>query len=469
MIILILSLLLGPLVQAQPVAFPQSFLFGVANAPGHVEDNLDDTWMRFAQKDKIRAFHQQVSPEKRLEFWSKPEIELDLAQELGVQVFRLGVDWGRLHTAPGLFDEAALSRYRDILKMIKDRKMKVMLTLFHFTVPRWIEDQDGWRNDETIKHFLRFSQRVMKEYESDVDFWITFNEPQIFTTMAYTAGVFPPGEKNSFLSMLDLGFYKGETIHALHRMAQAHRELYDWAHQRLNRPQIGISQHMGFHDGKNIFNKFISIFTGHFMNWYFPDLLQGKMDFFGFNYYGAEWIKGAGVDIDPEEEYSEAGRAIYPQGLLALMQQIRQRYPTLPQFITENGISDETDWLRPSYLIEHLLAIAEAQKQGIPVLGYIHWTLTDNMEWADGYCPKFGLVKVFRSQNLKREKRPSFSLYQEIIKNRSLTTSMRDQAWKTVQSHQGQERPFCRAEDGITGRDEPVKRKIVLKDWRFSL
>lgn len=94
------------------------------------------------------------------------------------------------------------------------------------------------------------------------------------------------------------------------------------------------------------------------MNWYFPDLIKGKMDFFGFNYYGAEWIKGAGVDIDPEEEYSEAGRAIYPTRLYQIMLEIKKRYPTLPQFITENGISDDTDWLRPSYLIEHLLAIS---------------------------------------------------------------------------------------------------------------
>ncbi len=467
---LILSLLLSFTVSAQTLAtFPDTFLFGVANAPGHVEDHLDDVWMEFGNGDKIRAFKNQATPEARLEFWTKPEIELDLAQKLGVTVFRLGVDWGRLQTAPETYDLEALKRYQQIIKMIRDRKMKVMLTLFHFTVPKWIQAQGGWESETTIHHFTHFSQKVITEFHPLVDYWITFNEPQIFATMAYTAGFFPPGEKKSFLSMLDLGFYKGSTIKALERMSISHHQIYDWAHKIYPQIQIGISQHMGFHSGKSFINKFLSKFTGEFMNWFFPNLVKNKMDFFGFNYYGAEWIKGTGVDIDPDEEYSEAGRALYPEGLYLIMKEIKQRYPTLPQFITENGISDDTDWLRPSYLLEHLLAIAKAQKEDIKVLGYIFWTLTDNMEWSDGYCPKFGLVSVDRKNNLSRDIRPSFYLYQKIIKEKEITITERMSSWALVETHMGEDRPFCRAEDGMTGLDEPVKRKIIKKDWKLKL
>jgi beta-glucosidase/6-phospho-beta-glucosidase/beta-galactosidase len=470
MFTLIVSLFFALSLQAQTIAtFPDSFLFGVANAPGHVEDKLDDTWIRFSNKDKIRAFHNQASPELRLEFWSKPEIELDLAKQLGVTVFRLGVDWGRIHTGPQSFDQVAIERYRKILQMVKDRKMKVMLTLFHFTVPKWVEDQGGWKNEDTKNHFVEFSQKMIQEFHPQVDFWITFNEPQIFATMAYTAGVFPPGEKSSFLSMLDLVFYQGETIQSLHLMSQSHHQIYDWAKKQFPQIQIGISQHMGFHNGKNFFSRMLSKYTGEFMNWFFPDLIKGKMDFFGFNYYGAEWIKLTGVDIDPDEEYSEAGRAVYPQGLYLIMKQIHERYPTLPQFITENGISDATDWLRPSYLIEHLLAINAAQKENIKVLGYIFWTLTDNMEWSDGYCPKFGLVRVNRKYQMQREIRPSFYLYQRIIKEKKISSLERESSWEIIQNFKGKERPFCRAHDGVTGLDEPIFRKLSPKDWRFSI
>ncbi len=470
MYFLISAFLISFLTYAQtPLArFSDDFLFGVATAPGHVEDHLDDTWMRFASQNKIRAFNNVPAPERRLDFWSNPEVELDLAAQLGVTVYRLGIDWGRISPSEGTFDQAVINRYKEIIQKVRDRKMKVMLTLFHFTVPKWIEDSGGWKNSNTSKHFILFSQRILDELHPLVDYWITFNEPQIFATMAYTAGIFPPGEKSSFLSMLDLGFYQGETIKSLNLMAKTHNEIYQWAKKKYPPMQMGISQHMGHHNGKNIINKFISHFTGEFMNWHFPNLIKGKMDFFGFNFYGAEWVKYSSVDIDPDEEYSEAGRAIYPNGLYTIMDEIHKRFPNLPLYITENGISDATDWLRPSYLIEHLLAISAAQKKGIDVLGYIHWTLTDNMEWADGYCPKFGLVSVNRKNNLDRLRRPSYYLYQSIIKSRMVSLEDRKTSWELVESRIGFDRPFCRADDGISGLDTPVMRKVKAVDWRFK-
>jgi beta-glucosidase/6-phospho-beta-glucosidase/beta-galactosidase len=468
---IILFLLLSFSVQAQTAAtFPPDFLFGIANAPGHVEDQLDDIWMDFGAKGKIKAFQNQDVPEDRLKFWTQPEIEIDLAHELGTQIFRLGVDWGRIHTAPGVFDEAAISRYREILGMIRKKDMKIMLTLFHFTVPKWIQNEGGWTNPKTQAHFVEFSKKVMSEYSPMVDFWITFNEPQIFATMAYSFGFFPSGKfegQNRPLSVLNIGPIKGRTKKALNLMIASHKEIYTWAHQNIGSPKIGIAQHMGYHSGKTKLNKLLSKFTGSFMNWFFPERIKGYMDYFGFNYYGAEWIKGASIAMDDSEEYSEAGRAINPRGLYLLSKEIQKRFPTVPQFITENGIADSTDWLRPAYLIEHLMAVQQLQRENVDILGYIHWTITDNMEWSDGYCPKFGLVSVDRKNNLLRIKRPSFDLYQNIIKNHSISSEMRNASWDLVQSHVGEARPFCRSNDGRTGLDVPEERLIRSNDWRF--
>lgn len=461
-------LLLSSSIFASPLAkFPHDFLFGVASAPGHVEDQLNDTWMDFAKENKIRAFNNVSSPEKRLEFWTKPEKEINDAHDLGIQIYRLGVDWGRVQTSPSDFDEEAIEHYKKIIQKARSKNTKIMLTLFHFTVPKWLEEKGGWKSDEAASSFLTFSKRIISEFHPLVDFWITFNEPQIFSSMAYTMGVFPPGEKSSFLSLLDIGIYEGSTIKVLKRMGKTHNELYDWAKKSFPESQFGISQHMGFHDGKNFLTKFFSRFTGEFMNWYFPKLIEGKMDFFGFNYYGAEWVGLTGVEIAEDEEYSEAGRAIYPTGLYKTMMEIKNRYPALPQFITENGISDAMDWLRPSYLVEHLLAISRAQNDGVKVLGYIFWTLTDNMEWSDGYCPKFGLIEVDR-KTMNRTRRPSFFLYQSIIQERVISEHTRNVSWNLVESHSGDERPFCRGEDGISGLDVPKMRTIRSVDWRFK-
>ena len=447
--------------------FPQDFLFGVANAPGHVEDELQDIWMDFAKKGGIKAFHNTASPEKRLEFWSKPEIELDLAQELGVGVFRLGVDWGRIHLAPGKFDEAAIKRYREILNSVKDRKMKVMLTLFHFSMPKWVQDQGGWENPETIKAFEEFSLKVFDAYAKLVDFWITFNEPQIFATMAYGLGIFPPGGESSLFALFNLGPFKGKAIKAIDNMINAHKDVYRKLKTKGPQSKISIAQHIGFHTGKSWANRFMANFTGNFMNWYFPDRVKEEMDFFGFNYYGAEWIRGSAVGIEADEEYSEAGRAVYPTGLYLLAKEMRQRYPKLPLFITENGVSDATDFLRRAYLVEHLAVVEKLLTEGEPILGYVFWTLTDNMEWSDGYCPKFGLVEVDRS-TMERKRRSSFELYQKIITERNLSKELREMSWKEYSDKKGTYRPFCRAEDGVTGLNYPENRKFADKDGRFN-
>lgn len=463
-----LLLLVGTMNLMAQTQFPTDFFFGLATAPGHVEDQLDDIWKVWGETGKTWAFQNQTNPVERLKFWTNPEVELDLAAATGIGVYRLGVDWGRIMPAPDKFDEQAIKRYHEIFKLVKKRKMKIMLTLMHHSVPKWIQDSGGWHNEKTQEYFLKFSQRIIQEFESDVEYWITFNEANVFATLAYTAGLWPPGEKRSLTSLIALGPIRGDTVKAMDLMSESHNAIYKWAHEKFPKIKMGIAHNMAYYTSKSWMNRLSASFTDRLMNWRFPENIRGHMDFFGFNYYGAEWIKGMGVDIDPEEEYSEAGRAIYPQGLYLILKEIHARFPELPILITENGIADATDALRPAYFLEHLKAVHAAMSEGVPVKGYIFWTLSDNMEWADGYCPKFGLVEVKREQNLKRVTRPSYFVFSSVAKSKSFTNEMSEYAWNKVVMNKNQERPFCRANDGITALDSPIMRKIVEKDWRFK-
>lgn len=447
--------------------FPEHFIFGVANAPGQVEDNLPDIWLKWAELGKISAWKNVPRPQERLQFWTQPDIELNLAQELGVGSFRLGVDWGRVMPRKNIFDESVLTRYREIIRSVKSRNMKVMLTLMHHSVPAWIQAQGGWHSQETKKDFIIFSKRIISEFRDEVDWWITFNEGNVFVTMAYTAGIWPPGEKSSPLSMTAIGPFEGSSVKAMDNMADAHNDLYDWAHKSFSKIKIGLAHNMAHYSGKTYFDRFKASFADAVMNWRFPEKVRGRMDFFGFNYYGAEWIKGQQIDIDPAEEYSEAGRAIDVDGLFHILVKINQRFKDLPIIITENGIADAQDAIRPSYHVEHLMAVHRAISKNIPVIGYYVWSLTDNLEWSDGYCPKFGLVALDRS-TMKRYPRPSFHLMKNILKSKTISTELRKSAWDRVISFQGKERPFCRARDGITSYDIPRVRKFTKKDWRFS-
>jgi beta-glucosidase/6-phospho-beta-glucosidase/beta-galactosidase len=204
------------------------------------------------------------------------------------------------------------------------------------------------------------------------------------------------------------------------------------------------------------------------MNNLFMDKIVHAMEFIGLNYYGVEKVKGLSVTLDSEVEYSDSGRGISPNGLYKLVHHFHHRYQNynLPFFITENGVADATDQTRPAYLIEHLKVVHKLMEEGIPFLGYIHWTLTDNFEWSDGYCPKFGLVAVERDSGL-RIKRDSFELFQHIIQTRTITDHDQMNAWAKNMLMKGSLRPSCRAKNAVDALDDYRYEPYQGIDWRF--
>jgi galactolipid galactosyltransferase len=466
-ILMIISVLISLSCFAGSATFPPDFIFGVASAPGHVEDKLPDIWLTWGQRGRIKGWSTNPNPGDRIKFWTQPEVELDLAQKLGIQSFRLGVDWGRIMPEANRFDEEAIRHYKNILLQARKRKLRIMLTLMHHSVPSWIQDLGGWHNEKTKDHFLRFSKRVIKEFHSEVDWWISFNEPNVFVTNAYSAGFWPPGDPQGLPSLFSFGPFQGSSIQAMDLMSETHRELYDWAHQHYPQIKLGLAHNMAHYTSRSFFGKLIASYIDGLFNWRFPEKVAGKLDFFGFNYYGSEWLTLGGLEINPEEEYSDSGRAIDVNGFSELLLTIHQKYPTLPIIITENGIADEKDALRGSYLLEHLRAISKAILAGVPVKGYYFWTLTDNLEWSDGYCPKFGLVAIDRN-SFKRSPRKSFDLYREIIEKKEISEELRNREWQKVKNLQGSDRLFCRHDDGVTALDEAITKKFSSKDWRLK-
>jgi galactolipid galactosyltransferase len=433
--------------------FPDDFLFGVSNAAGQVEDQIRDNWIRFGERGLIPCYSDISQASERLKFWSDPDTELDLAQDLGCQVFRLSLNWERLVPRTNSWDDKAAHHYLSIFKKIKDRNMKVMLTLFHHSVPIWFEDDHGWTQKKSIEHFKFFSDQCFKFFHEYVDFWITLNEPVPWSYLTYTEGLFPPAKKGTILSHFK----------ALNNMATAHNDFFDRYHTQA---KIGIAHHMGHHKGRGVFNHFFAKLTDYLAHWSFLKKLKSKMNFFGINYYGAEWMTLKGPAQYDELEFSEAGRAVDPNGLYVLLKRIHQKYKGLDIIISENGVADETDLIRLPYLYEHLAVISNLIQEGVPIKAYIHWTLSDNLEWTDGYGPKFGLVEVLRDQNFKRKPRKSFWVYKDIIQNRVIEKNKRDLAWENYQTLK--ERPYWRNTDGKSGRETPMMRARGKNDWRFQ-
>ncbi|CAN7113180.1 unnamed protein product [Brassica rapa subsp. narinosa] len=510
------------------------FFFGLATAPAHSEDELDDAWLQFAKEtpssasdavpgseaatrkkiklavgaitkglaknkhikevkasaddkppaNNVAAWHNAPHAEDRLKFWSDPDKEVKLAKETGVTVFRMGIDWSRImpkEPTEGIkeaVDYEALEHYKWILNRVRSNGMKVMLTLFHHSLPPWAADYGGWKIEKTVDYFMDFTRLVVDSMFELVDSWVTFNEPHVFTLLTYMCGSWP-GNNPDFMEMATSTLPMGVFHRVLHYMGVAHSKAYDYIHAKicLKKPLVGIAHHVSFIRPYGLFDTGAVTISNSLTVYPYIDSISKKLDFIGINYYGQESVCGVGIKLVETDEYSESGRGIYPDGLYRVLLMLHERYKHLkiPFIVTENGVSDETDVIRRPYLIEHLLALYAAMLKGVPVLGYIFWTVSDNWEWADGYGPKFGLVAVDRSNNLARTLRPSYHLFSKIVKSGKITRKDRSLAWNELQraAKSGKLRPFYRAVDNhglmyADGLDKPQWRPYVDRDWRFG-
>jgi beta-glucosidase len=117
-------------------------------------------------------------------------------------------------------------------------------------------------------------------------------------------------------------------------------------------------------------------------------------------------------------ELTDSNWDVYPPGLRHVLNWAYDRYRR-PIYITENGITDSKDERRVGYLLDHLEQLHAAIEDGVPVLGYFHWSLMDNFEWSDGYRMRFGLYKVDR-ETKERTPTKAVPVYREIASSNTL-------------------------------------------------
>jgi beta-galactosidase len=167
------------------------------------------------------------------------------------------------------------------------------------------------------------------------------------------------------------------------------------------------------------------------------DELKGRLDWIGLNYYtrivvrkddrapvGFRILDGFGYGCTPRghsrdgRPVSDFGWEIYPEGLYEVLKRLYSRY-RLPIYVTENGVADAEDRLRPRFIVSHLYQLHRALGEGVDVRGYFHWNLTDNLEWARGYSMRFGLFGL-DIETKKRFVRPSALVFREIATSKSI-------------------------------------------------
>lgn len=364
------------------------------------------------------------------------------------------IDEKTLRSLDELANKEAVEHYREIFSDMRKKGLKVFLNLTHFTLPIWLHDpiavhrrqeteKLGWANEKSIVEFAKFAAYVVWKFDDLVDMYSTMNEPNIVSQMGYVMCVsgFPPAR-----------FDPEMFLKSLINQIVAHARAYD-AMKALTKKPIGLIYSASVYESVEK-DEELEQSAAQFMNYMFLDALTsgmllfqtredlaGRLDFLGINYYTRTVIQkippmqlgiatidwticpGYGHFCQPGN-FSKDGRPVsdfgwetYPEGLLKLLHAMNDRY-SLPMYVTENGVADGRDWLRPYHLVGHMYAVERAIEESVNVKGYLHWSIVDNFEWAKGYHMRFGLAET-DYQTKTYTPRPSMYIFREIVKDLS--------------------------------------------------
>jgi beta-glucosidase len=427
--------------------FPDGFLWGTASASHQCEGgNTNNQWYRWEQQGHILSGDTCAAAAN---WWQQAEDDFELAEQLESNALRLSLEWSRVEPQEGRWDSSAIDRYRAMLSDLRHRHILPIVTLHHFTEPLWFAERGGFTVPENIPLFVRYVQYAVAQLHDLCDFWITFNEPNVYAVMGYLLGTYPPGEHDLKCTLL-----------VMRNLLQAHVESFYAISELQPESRIGYCLHYRLFDParpawppdvaaaslqEESFNWSLlkAAESGHFsfpLNLVLEPLKHapGTRDYHGVNYYTREMVRfdptrpgelfarrfdrpGAILN-DPglEETFGE----IYPAGLYRVLKAVYKRTRgNKPLYITENGFSDARDNRRPRAILEHLAMVQRAIQAGIPVRGYLHWTLVDNFEWAEGWGARFGLVEL-NPLTQERIPRASASLFGEICRANAITEQM---------------------------------------------
>ena len=420
----------------------KDMLLGVASSATQIEGGeLGHSWNDWYHSGRIRD---GSNPARANDHYNRWKEDADLMADMGIKIYRMGVEWARLCPTENKVDQAAIERYREELSYLRGKGISVLLTIHHFTNPIWFEKKGGFTRPENIKYFLDFVSLVTRSFGDLVSRFITINEPNVYATQSYYFGLWPPGEKS---------FTKAVKVMSV--MAACHIMAYEMIHK--------IRREMGYRDTMVSFAHHMRVFNPldpknpkhrlntKLMKYYFQEALIHAMyfgnfkwplkrvmptepgeycDFIGLNYYTRTTVSKFEDGTRKDALKNDLGWEIYPKGIVKCANKLYSLIKR-PIYITENGTCDNNDSFRCRYIYDHLKALCES---GLPIERYYHWCFCDNFEWREGERARFGLVYVdYDSQ--ERTLKKSARFYSDIIRSRAVTQEMYDKYVKEQEYH----------------------------------
>ena len=415
------------------MCFPENFLIGAATAAHQVEGNniYSDYWTMELMKST--SF---VEPSgEAVDHYNRYEEDIRLMAEAGLNCYRFSIEWARVEPVEGQFDETEVEHYRKVIRCCKENGITPIVTLHHFTSPKWLISKGGWESESTVEDFKRYCVYIAAQLGSEMEYVCTINEANMGLQLAaiakrYMKQMLLPKKKSETDGKAQVGINLKQML-ANQKIAAAENvevfgteKLHTFVSQRTEEgdllimrahaaardamkamcPHLKIGLSLSLHDiqaekggAKNAAKEWHSEF-GHYLPYIKDD------DYLGVQNYTRTRIGPFGqLGMPDGAELTQMNYEFYPEALENVIRAVTNEF-TGDLIVTENGIATSDDTRRVEFIRRALSGVQNCIADGIPVRGYCHWSLLDNFEWQKGFSMTFGLIAVDRNTQTRHPK-----------------------------------------------------------------
>lgn len=427
--------------------FSKDFLWGAASAAAQVEGAYNEDgkglsiWDCAEEKKLKRSDNCHIA----CDHYHRYKEDVALMKQIGLKSYRFSVSWPRIIPEKGKVNAKGIEFYHNLVKELRLAGIEPLCTLYHWDLPMWVYKEGGWKNPKVIEWFAEYVKIVVEALSEEVHYWMTFNEPQMFIGQGYVTGIHAPFKK-SIPSIFKLSknvlLAHGNAVQIIRQYAKTQSKIGVALAASAFIPK-GDSCEAVQWAYENTFSEKPAMFGNA---WWTEPMLAGRapamlqrtlkekdlrqiaqpLDFVGLNVYqpfnyDCAWAEGE--KSTPGMPRNTIGWPIAGDTLYWTARFVYEKYQ-LPILITENGMANTDfpmldgkvhDPQRIDFIRRYLAGLKKAVQEGIPVIGYQHWSIMDNYEWAEGYDPRFGLIYVDYATQ-ERILKDSAYFYAEIIR-----------------------------------------------------
>ena len=124
--------------------FAEDFMLGAATAAHQVEGNniYNDYW---AQEQVPHTMFNEPSLDA-VDHYNRYEEDIRLMAEAGLNSYRFSIEWSRIQPEKDAWNEEEVEHYRKVLQCCHDNGIRPVVTMMHFSSPKWLISMGGWEN-----------------------------------------------------------------------------------------------------------------------------------------------------------------------------------------------------------------------------------------------------------------------------------------------------------------------------------